>query len=324
MRFILSTSLSLLTLFAKTSALGLNNCDGTDGILGAASLDRYDYSIDMDIDKDNCAYSLDFTFQHDETLPIPDDPAVQCDPSIVPPALAPDGAPYFAFRWSYEKVPDQIAAATGIDHISIDFNPCGHPPLNVFTAPHYDFHMYRVDEQQRRCMTCDLLPGAPICNFLAPQTTLNGRGFFNVNTMLGSNQPSNMPNGFVVPASDMVPHMGGHAWDPDQQPADAMSWMEPVWTMGTYDGSVVFYEPMTPLSFVTGDEDTYFEEDLSYESQSVINLPTKYSVAYDSMTKDITVHFEGPSAVCKMREAKKSKAGKKKKSKAGKKKKSKA
>jgi len=50
-----------------------------------------------------------------------------------------------------------------------------------------------------------------------------------VNTMLGSNQPSNMPNGFVVPASDMVPHMGGHAWDPDQQPADAMSWMEPVW-----------------------------------------------------------------------------------------------
>ena len=63
-------------------------------------------------------------FQHDENMPIPDDPVAQCTPGPDAP-FAPDGLPYFASRWYYEQVPKEIKKATGIDNISIDFGPCG-------------------------------------------------------------------------------------------------------------------------------------------------------------------------------------------------------
>jgi hypothetical protein len=95
----------------------------------------------------------------------------------VPPAFAPDGLPYFAFRWSYAKVSKQIKKVTGIDHISIDFNSCGHPPLEIFGVPHYDLHIYLEKPKFRTCMTCDKIPDTPICDFRPDmQTTASGLG----------------------------------------------------------------------------------------------------------------------------------------------------
>jgi len=104
-------------------------------------------------------------------------PMTQCNPTITPPILAPDDLPYFAFRWFYEKVPEDVAKVTGIDHISIDWNPCGHPPVEKFGAPHYDLHIYRETPEFRTCMTCTKVPGTPICD-PAPdsQTTNSGLG----------------------------------------------------------------------------------------------------------------------------------------------------
>ena len=158
-------------------AIDTSNCAPLED-LGTSNLDRFDYSIDMDVD-DQCSYALSLRMKHDPTLPVPGDPS-QCDPALVPPALvppalAPDGLPYFAFRWAYEAVPDYVKRATGIDHISIDFNPCGHPPVGVFTVPHYDIHIYLVDSPYRSCMTCDTVPGAPVCD-PANQSTPSGKG----------------------------------------------------------------------------------------------------------------------------------------------------
>jgi len=69
-----------------------------------------------------------------------------------------------AGRWGYQTVPMRIKMAAGIDHISIDFNPCGHPPFNAFTVPHYDVHIYKVDPEYRACMTCMKPIGVPICD----------------------------------------------------------------------------------------------------------------------------------------------------------------
>lgn len=66
-----------------------------------------------------------------------------------------------------------------------------------------------------------------------------------------------MPAGFTVDSTAMIPLMGGHAWNFADQPSDSNSWAEPVWVMGPYDGDIVDYEPMFPLSFVTGDDDQY-------------------------------------------------------------------
>ena len=85
--------------------------------------------------------------------------------------------PYFAFRWAYGMVSEDIKKVTGIDHVSIDWNPCGHPPVEVFGAPHYDIHIYRESPEYRSCMTCNQPPGAPICDPTpGAQTTPNGLG----------------------------------------------------------------------------------------------------------------------------------------------------
>jgi len=66
-------------------------------------------------------------------------------------------------------------------------------------------------------------------------------GFFNVNTVLGSGALSNMPAGFEIGMGDMVPLMGGHAWNFANQPTSASAWEDPVWVMGPYDGSIVSF-----------------------------------------------------------------------------------
>jgi len=144
--------------------------------LGTASLAQFDYDISIKVDDDD-EYTLTIDFKHDEDLPAASNPPLQCDPSIVPPDLADDGLPYFAFRWFYQSVPEKVKKITGIDHISIDYNACGHPPANVFTAQHYDVHIYRITPEFRTCMTCTTVPGAPFCD-PAPgaQTTDSGNG----------------------------------------------------------------------------------------------------------------------------------------------------
>ena len=175
-----STALVLLTFTLLqnvfiTSAIDKSNCEPLEN-LGSPDISRFDYSMkNFDINEDMCTYSLEIEFKHDADLPVPNNPVAQCDPSIVPPEIASDHLPYFAFRWAYESVPEYVKMATGIDHISIDFNPCGHPPLGVFTIPHYDLHIYLVDPEYRSCMTCNKVPGAPICD-PDEQTTLSGEG----------------------------------------------------------------------------------------------------------------------------------------------------
>ena len=127
-----------------------------------------------------------------------------------------------------------------------------------------------------------------------------------------------MPAGFTVDSTAMVPLMGGHAWDFADQPnfTAANPWVEPMWIMGPYDGGIVDYEPMFPLSFVTGDVDQLYEENLEYVGQTISELPNMYSVAYDGTSKEITITFKGtPVGDCKDMRSKSAKKGKKSKGK---------
>lgn len=292
-------------LFLPNSVGAQENCAAIEE-LGTPNLDRYDFSTSLDVD-DNCQFTFKISFKHDESLPIPTNPMAQCSPAIVPPEISTDGLPYFAGRWAYQTVPDDVKTVTGIDHISIDFNPCGHPPLEVFGTPHYDLHIYLETPEFRTCMTCIPPPGAPICDPTpGAQTTPTGLGFFNVamdegSTAIGRSfdpvsQPKNMPRDFVVAMDAMVPLMGGHAWDPMKEPASSSEWVDPIWIMGPYDGGIVDYEPMIPLAFMVGETDHKFMEKFSYEGQTIDELPSSYYVEYDASTKMVLVTLIGSSA----------------------------
>ena len=56
-------------------------------------------------------------------------------------------------------VPDNIAAATPFEHIVINWNPHGHPPPEIYSVPHFDFHFYTQTRADREAIT----PRQPTC-----------------------------------------------------------------------------------------------------------------------------------------------------------------
>jgi len=286
--------------------------------LGTPGLTQFDYSISVAVDDDG-EYTLKIDFKHDENLPVATNPPLQCNPAIAPPALADDGMPYFAFRWHYQSVPEIVKTVTGIDHVSIDYNACGHPPMNIFTAMHYDLHLYRETPEFRTCMTCAKIPGTPLCDPTpGAQTSDNGKAFFDVAMVGLSQQPMNMPENYSV--SDMVPLMGGHGSNPDQYPTSFLDWTTPVWIVGSYGGDIPSVEPMIPMTFMSGTEDKEYKEDLVYEGQMLKELPSNYCVEYNGTTGGVTLTLKGTSLVGainvniskKKKKAKKAKTKKKK------------
>ena len=146
-----------------------------------------------------------------------------CNPADV--QIADDGMPFLAERNSYMPLSDDIRAATPFDHIAFDYQPCGHPPLGIFTKPHYDLHIYHVPVEAREHMTCDLLPGAPVCAFPADaQTSDSGKAFYDQIPTIAKN--------FAVGIDTAIPLSGIHYWNQDTQPASAAEWTEPFFIMG--------------------------------------------------------------------------------------------
>ena len=146
-----------------------------------------------------------------------------CNPADV--QIADDGMPFLAERNSYMPLSDDIRAATPFDHIAFDYQPCGHPPLGIFTKPHYDLHIYHVPVKAREHMTCDLLPGAPVCAFPADaQTSDSGKAFYDQIPTIAKN--------FAVGIDTAIPLSGIHYWNQDTQPASAAEWTEPFFIMG--------------------------------------------------------------------------------------------
>jgi hypothetical protein len=189
-------------------------------------------------------------------------------------------------------------SSTSLKSVTDSFFPCQQPPVGIFTAPHYDLHTYRVTPEYRTCMTCDLLPGSPVCNFpqnetaQIPQSTASGLAFF------APIDEKNQPVGFIYLKTDNIPLMGGHSADPMHLPVDAASWKEPVLIVGSYNSSNIYYEPMIPLVFMSGANDTHFKENITYVNATLENVPTLWQVHYEASSGVATVSMSGKSSVC--------------------------
>jgi hypothetical protein len=252
---------------------------------------------------DKCDYTLTVSFDHDEDLPIGN--ATTCSPMDI--QIAPDGLPYLAFREFEYGFSDSVYRETGFASISLDYQACGHPPFGVFTTPHWDMHFYTDPTEDREKRTCDQPAGAPICIPLSvAQTTNSGRAFFNINTIWKqisgpasepTGQPANMPKNFTCDMEAAIPASGIHCWDYATNPT-AMTWVEPVLIMGSYDGNIAFWEPMAALSFVTGSEDTYYSDTVEYEGQTIGTLPKEYSISYEAATGRAAIVLKGERASC--------------------------
>jgi hypothetical protein len=140
------------------------------------------------------------------------------------------------------------------------------------------------------------MEGPFVCAQLAEQTYSNGRKFF-VWGMDSDGKIANVPATYSAPTDTAVPGEGSHAWDFNaaQNVAD---WDKPILIEGLYGGTIQFWEPMFPYEFVSGNAAQFFEQHVSYTSQTIDELPSYYSMKYDPASKFTTLTLKGKSKNC--------------------------
>jgi hypothetical protein len=115
-------------------------------------------------------------------------------------------------------------------HLTLDWNPKGHEPPKIYDAPHFDFHFYLIPPGDRQGITASDGPRfakAPAANQLPKD---------------------------YVPTPGGVPGMGAH-WVDATSPEFNGKPFTTTFIYGTYDGSVIFYEPMITLAFLSTAQD---------------------------------------------------------------------
>jgi len=193
-------------------------------------------------------YSLTFEWQHDRSLAHPTQQV--CNSKDKPSPFS-----------ELVILDDGVIAATGLRSVSVDWYPCGHPPSG-FQSMHYDVHMYYVTEEQRDEMTCDSV-GA-VCSEEA-------------NPHFWIPMDDNIIDGFNRSTS-AVKRSGMHYYDLDSPSlvtgSNPWVWPEPM--VGSYNGTVSFFEVMVPLTFLSAAQS--HTESVVYERRSDQHLPDSWSV----------------------------------------------
>lgn len=118
--------------------------------------------------------------------------------------------------------------ATPFNHIAVDWNPHGHEPNNMYGSPHFDFHFYKISLQERLA--------------IAP--------YSGASVALFDNFP---PEGYMpptyFPTPGGVPQMGKH-WADRTSPEFNQQLFTKTFIYGSYNGQVIFMEPMITLELI--------------------------------------------------------------------------
>jgi hypothetical protein len=163
------------------------------------------------------------------------------------------------------------ASATAFKHIMLNWNPHGHPPEKVYDLGHFDFHFYTITEAERAGITAtgdDLLRSKK------------------------EPAPEFVPEGYIHVPDSEVPRMGSHWVNPLSKELQGQVFTT-TFLYGSYNGNLVFAEPMITKSFLETKTNVTELIKLPAQYARKAYYPTKYSVRYDPIKKEYTVALEG-------------------------------
>jgi hypothetical protein len=161
------------------------------------------------------------------------------------------------------------AAVTGIDHISLDWNPKGHIPKGLYDVPHFDVHFYPDSMAERAKIT--------------PQRAA---------TLGRTPEARFMPAGYIIPPDAYVPVMGTHAIDSGAPELTGKPFTT-TFLYGFNNGRMNFVEPMVATSFLNRKENftAAVKQPAAYPKRGY--FPTRYSVTYDPQRQEYSIALEG-------------------------------
>jgi len=178
------------------------------------------------------------------------------------------------------NIDSDCTKATGFKTVMINWNPCGHAPVDFWGIGHFDVHVYRVSDPNHM-FTCGPFPENPVC---LPPNPL-AAPFFEPLT-----HDRVILNGSVVEMDAAgIANMGMHWYNFPTVPAD--EWIIPAVIEGSYSGEVIFVEQMFPLLTMKSSVD--IEQTISYANQTMYYLPTQWAVATDAWDRTATASWTG-------------------------------
>ena len=173
-------------------------------------------------------------------------------------------------EWEY-LVPMPPGPNTGIDHVTVDWNPHGHIPPGIYTVPHFDFHFYMIDRKHQLAVAFpkqEKDPAARVTN-----ATI-------------------IPPGYQVVPETVSDQMGVHAINP-ASPEFHNKPFTATFIYGYYNGRLIFLEPMITRAFLRSHPNATFRIPTPSKTSYPGYYPTTYSVHYAPAHRSYVIELGG-------------------------------
>lgn len=185
------------------------------------------------------------------------------------PANSPSGSSFPTIEYEI-ALPEQITILP-YKHIVVDWNPKGHIPIGVYDVPHFDFHFFMITPGERYRITAKGEDSARSNKKLPKQYT---------------------PSGYFLPRDTEEARMGSH-WIYQMAPEFFMQSFTKTFVYGSYNGELIFLEPMVALSFLRLKQNTTHKIKLPFAYKEHGYYPTAYSIKYNQTRREYSVSLEG-------------------------------
>jgi hypothetical protein len=169
------------------------------------------------------------------------------------------------------RMPAEVAAATGVDHLTVYWEPHGHPP-GAYLTPHFDFHFYNISTATREAIDCtDATKPAPL-----PA----GYGMVDLE----------IPELGVL-VGLCVPEMGMHALLASELQSDRI--FDGTMVIGFYQGSPIFFEPMIARDMLMRRESFELPMPAVSGLPAGVRYPQRFRAEYDAAAAAYRFIFSG-------------------------------
>lgn len=165
------------------------------------------------------------------------------------------------------------AERTGYQLVELDWNPLGHEPDGIYNLPHFDAHFYLITLDQRNAIDPALETGFDVKAARYPS-------------------PEFIPEGFFSPAPVALPRMGVH-WVDAQAPELHGARFEATFIYGTWDGEVIFTEPMITREFLLSRPNRTTELPVPQRFARPGAYPTSYTTRWDDAAREYRIALTG-------------------------------
>jgi len=172
-------------------------------------------------------------------------------------------------QWEY-SLPVPAEAHTGFTEVVVDWNPHGHPPQDIYTVPHFDFHFYDVDSKT--------VEGIKFSGPTDPAANVSDLGL--------------VPTDYHVVPDTVVNRMGVHAIDTTAPEFNGTPFTA-AFIYGYYKDKLIFVEPMVTRAFLQSHPDFSAPVKTPAHYSLPGYYPTKYSVSYDAAGERYLVQLSG-------------------------------